>query len=53
MSRKPPRREENPKMSWKAKKLVERQEETLKEVERLKEEKEMRLSGSQDSKNTP
>lgn len=41
MSHKPPSREENPKMTWKAKKLVKRQEDTLKEVRRLKEEKEM------------
>jgi len=53
MSHKPHRREENPKMTWKAKKLVKRQEDTLKEVQRLKEEKEMKLSESHDSKNTP
>lgn len=53
MSHKPHRREENPKMTWKAKKLVKRQEDTLKEVQRLKEEKEMQLSESHDSKNTP
>jgi len=40
-------------MTWKAKKLVKRQEDTLKEVQRLKEEKEMQLSESHDSKNTP
>lgn len=53
MSRKPRSREENPKMTWKGKKLLKRQEETLKEVRRLKEEKEMQRSKSHDSKNTP
>jgi hypothetical protein len=53
MSHKPPRREENQKMTWKAKKLVKRQEDTLKEVQRLKEEKERQHSESHGSKNTP
>jgi len=53
MSHKRPSREETPKMTWKAKKLVKRQEDTLKEVRWLKEEKEMQQSESRDSKNTP
>jgi len=53
MSHKPPRREENPKMTWKAKKLVKRQEDTLKEVRRLKEEKKMHRSECHDSKKKP
>jgi hypothetical protein len=53
MSHKPRRREENPKMTWKAKKLVKRQEETLKEVQRLKEEKKMHLIEHHDSKKKP
>lgn len=53
MSHKTPTRQENPKMTWKGKKLVKRQEDTLKEVQRLKEEKKMQLSKRHDSKNTP
>jgi len=53
MSHRPPSREKNPKMTWKAKKLVKRQEDTLKEVQQLKEEKEMQQSKSHYSKNTP
>jgi predicted transcriptional regulator len=53
MSHKPPRSEENSKTTWKVKKLVKRQEDTLKEVQRLKEEKEMQQSESHKSKNIP
>jgi hypothetical protein len=37
-------------MTWKTKKHVKRQEDTFKELQRLKEEKEMQLSESHDSK---
>jgi hypothetical protein len=40
-------------MTWKARKHVKRQEDTLKEVRQLKEEKEMQLSESHDSRITP
>jgi hypothetical protein len=53
MSHKTPRREENPKMTWKGKKLVKRQKDTLKEVQWLKEKKNMQLSESHDRKNRP
>jgi hypothetical protein len=53
MRNKPPRREENPKMTWKAKKLLKRQEDTLKEVRLLKEEKKMHRSERHDRKNKP
>lgn len=53
MSHKSRRRDENPAMAWKTKRLVKRQEDTLKEVQRLKEEKEMQRSKSHDSKNKP
>jgi hypothetical protein len=50
MSHKPLRREEKQKVTWKAKKLLKRQEDTLEEVRQLKEQKEMQQS---ESKNTP
>jgi hypothetical protein len=53
MGRKPPRSEENPQTSWKVKNLLKRQADTLKEVQRLKEENEMQQSESHKSKNIP
>lgn len=44
----------DPKKSWKARKLIQRQKETVKEVQQLKKEKEMQqIKGCQDAKNKP
>jgi hypothetical protein len=51
MSHRPARMELDPKTTWKARKLIKRHKETVKEVQQLKKEKDMQQSESQNRKN--